>query len=255
MKYINSLPKRDLIHLLTICDNTRKVQCLEQLQDCICELKKIILFDGALSVYIDKGTMDQGRFPETIYHRVDFSNKFLKKYINCRYYEKSAVCNSVLKTWKPQHWKTAWGRDIGGHGKYSMQLAIDYGYLDGWTCANHHCINDCISAFVFAGKKVEKDNRTTAILRYITPHLAEAVKGIFNQNLTKHKAAKNMKLTSRELEVLKWIEQGKSTWDISKILNRSERVIKWHVKNFMRKLSAQNRTHAVAIALRHGLLD
>jgi DNA-binding CsgD family transcriptional regulator len=108
---------------------------------------------------------------------------------------------------------------------------------------------------VLAGKKVEKDKRTTAILKYLTPHLAEATKEIFTPNLSKHRAVKRMKLTSRELEVLKWIEQGKSTWDVSMILNRSERVIKWHVNNVMKKLSALNRTHAVAIALRHGLIE
>lgn len=255
MQYLNLLPKRDLVCLLSVCEYVRKVQCLEHLQSCILELKNIILFDGALCIYIDKGTMEQGRFPDSIYQSVNFSNKFFKKYMNHRHYEKSAVCNSVLTTWQPQHWKSAWERDRQGLGRSSMQLALDYGYLDGWTCANYHHMHDCMSAFVFAGRKVEKDKRTTAILKYLTPHLAEAIKGIFNHNLTKHRAVNSMKLTSRELEVLKWIEQGKSTWDVSMILNRSERVVKWHINNVMRKLSALNRTHAVAIALRHGIID
>jgi DNA-binding CsgD family transcriptional regulator len=199
--------------------------------------------------------MEQGTFPETIYHSINFSNQFFKQYINCRYYEKSAVCNSALTTWQPQHWQTAWRRDRKGRGRSAMQLALDYGYLDGWICANYHHVNNCMSAFVFAGRKAEKDERTAAILKYLTPHIAEAIKGIFKHDLKRHRAVKRMKLTSRELEVLKWIEQGKSTWDVSMILNRSERVVKWHVNNVMKKLSALNRTHAVAIALRHGLID
>jgi DNA-binding CsgD family transcriptional regulator len=64
-----------------------------------------------------------------------------------------------------------------------------------------------------------------------------------------------IKLTPRELEILKWLSDGKSNWDISVILKRSQRVIKWHAQNFMEKLGAQNRTHAVAIALRRGLFE
>lgn len=65
---------------------------------------------------------------------------------------------------------------------------------------------------------------------------------------------KRLKVTKREVEVLKWLAQGKSTWEVSVILNRSESVIKYHVTNLMEKLYAQNRTHAVAIALRQGLI-
>lgn len=255
MKNLKLLPKRDLICLLSICDMARNVHSLNQLQGCIHKLKTIVMFDGALSVYLDKSTIDHGRFPETVYHTVNFSEKFFRDYIKGRHYENSAVCSPMLMNWTPQHWRTAWAKDIGGKGKFSRQLALDYGYLDGWACANYHDLNNCMSAFIFAGRKAENDNRTQTILGYLIPHLAEALKGICNHSLNKNISMKKLKLTSRELEVLKWIEQGKSTWDVSMILNRSERVVKWHVKNVMRKLSALNRTHAVAIALRHGLID
>jgi len=38
------------------------------------------------------------------------------------------------------------------------------------------------------------------------------------------------------------------------ILNRSERVINFHINNILKKLDAVNRTHAVAIALENNLL-
>ena len=61
-------------------------------------------------------------------------------------------------------------------------------------------------------------------------------------------------LTPKETEVLKWVAQGKSTWEISKILEISERTVKFHVGNILRKLDAVTRTHAVAIALEKGLV-
>jgi len=62
-------------------------------------------------------------------------------------------------------------------------------------------------------------------------------------------------LNMREKEVLSWVMQGKSTWDISKILDVGEPTIKYHINKAMKKLSAVNRTHAVAIAMQNELLN
>ena len=136
-----------------------------------------------------------------------------------------------------------------------MKLVKSYGYLDGWTSAIYPKSHSALSAFTFAGKKAEKDQRTEAILNCLSPHFAESLRFIHNSSYIKQKAHTQLKVTKREVEILKWLEQGKSTWDVSIILNRSERVIKYHVTNLMKKLSAQNRTHAVAIAIHQGLID
>jgi len=47
---------------------------------------------------------------------------------------------------------------------------------------------------------------------------------------------------------------GKSTKDIAAILEVSERTIKFHIDNIMKKLDAENRTHAVAIVLGEKLM-
>ena len=61
-------------------------------------------------------------------------------------------------------------------------------------------------------------------------------------------------LTPREREVLGWVAQGKSTSAISQILGIANRTVDEHVKSAARKLGAANRTHAVAIALREGVI-
>ena len=62
-------------------------------------------------------------------------------------------------------------------------------------------------------------------------------------------------LNSREKEILNWVMQGKSTWDISNILDIGETTIKYHIDKIMKKLSAVNRTHAVAIAMQNKMLN
>ena len=57
------------------------------------------------------------------------------------------------------------------------------------------------------------------------------------------------RLSVREREIMNWIMQGKSTWDISAIINISESTVNFHINNLMKKLGAVNRSHAVAIVL------
>ncbi|MGO9482976.1 MAG: autoinducer binding domain-containing protein [Rhodomicrobium sp.] len=65
---------------------------------------------------------------------------------------------------------------------------------------------------------------------------------------------KRSKLTVRELECLKWAADGKTEWEISIILQISEHTAGKHLSNAIRKLGAVNRTHAVANAIRWGLI-
>jgi transcriptional regulator EpsA len=63
-------------------------------------------------------------------------------------------------------------------------------------------------------------------------------------------------LTSREVEILNWVEHGKSNNEIAQILNISHLTVKNHVQKILRKLNVHNRAQAVAkginLNLTHG---
>jgi LuxR family transcriptional regulator, quorum-sensing system regulator LasR len=61
-------------------------------------------------------------------------------------------------------------------------------------------------------------------------------------------------LTPRELECLKWISVGKSSWEISLILRISEHGVLFHVKNIMSKFDTRTRNGAVLKAKACGLV-
>ena len=61
-------------------------------------------------------------------------------------------------------------------------------------------------------------------------------------------------LTSRELEVLRLIRDGYRNKQIASQLAIAETTVSFHIKNLVNKLGANDRTHAVTIALRRGLL-
>ena len=62
-------------------------------------------------------------------------------------------------------------------------------------------------------------------------------------------------LTQREIDVLRLIAIGNANKDIARILSLSEETTKGHVKNILAKLGVHDRTHAVTIGLKRGIID
>jgi DNA-binding NarL/FixJ family response regulator len=62
-------------------------------------------------------------------------------------------------------------------------------------------------------------------------------------------------LSPRELEVLELIREGNKNKQIADQLSIAETTVNFHIKNIVDKLQANDRTHAVTIALRRGLLQ
>ena len=61
-------------------------------------------------------------------------------------------------------------------------------------------------------------------------------------------------LTKRETQILTYVAEGNSNKEIAHILEISEQTIKNHVSAILRKLNANDRAHAVALAMRNGWL-
>ncbi len=85
------------------------------------------------------------------------------------------------------------------------------------------------------------------ILQIIAPHVHEA----FNRAIANPGERKNIKglLSDREIEVLKWTKEGKTSWEIGCILKISERTVKFHFSNIFKKLNVVNRSQAVATGM------
>jgi len=62
-------------------------------------------------------------------------------------------------------------------------------------------------------------------------------------------------LTPRETDVLRLIAAGNANKEIGSQLGLTEETIKSHVKNILGKLDANDRTHAVTIALKRGVIE
>jgi DNA-binding NarL/FixJ family response regulator len=80
--------------------------------------------------------------------------------------------------------------------------------------------------------------------RLMPPEVAERLSEYFPQ----------IALTPREVEVLSFVARGMANKDIAERLGTASGTIKMHVQNILEKLGASDRTHAVMIAIRRGIL-
>jgi DNA-binding NarL/FixJ family response regulator len=62
-------------------------------------------------------------------------------------------------------------------------------------------------------------------------------------------------LSAREIEVLKHVARGNRNREIGELLFISEETVKVHIKHIMEKLGANDRTQAVSIAVRRGIMQ
>jgi DNA-binding NarL/FixJ family response regulator len=100
-------------------------------------------------------------------------------------------------------------------------------------------------------KSMEKDELLEVIRsvhagrRAIPPDVAAVIAEHFGEQ----------ELTARELEVLRLIHDGHRNKEIADRLAIAETTVNFHIKNVVDKLGANDRTHAVTIALKRGLLQ
>ena len=96
-----------------------------------------------------------------------------------------------------------------------------------------------------AGELLETIRAVHAGQKRITPQVAA--------ELAEH--AGESGLTEREMEVLRLIAAGNANKEIAAQLSISEETVKSRVSNILSKLGANDRTHAVTIALKRGIIE
>jgi DNA-binding CsgD family transcriptional regulator len=74
----------------------------------------------------------------------------------------------------------------------------------------------------------------------------------FHQHMLRifgHDVSKEMLITAREIDCLRWMAAGKTAWEVSVILGISERTVRFHLNAAREKLNCATTTQAVAKAV------
>jgi DNA-binding NarL/FixJ family response regulator len=130
-----------------------------------------------------------------------------------------------------------------------LAIGVLSGDLD--RAAFARCVATGINGFIHAEEPIEEISYAiTTMLAgriYVTPMLA--VGGLGNHGLRKRLAPpKPSRLTPRQQDVLRLLEQGAANRDIARTLSLSESTVKIHLAAIYRMLGVRNRTEAVVNA-------
>jgi transcriptional regulator EpsA len=89
--------------------------------------------------------------------------------------------------------------------------------------------------------------REARLIAMVLPYLYAAwMRANCDASAEAHQPERGPQLTPREIEILGWMQKGKSNGEIGQILSISQLTVKNHVQKILRKLGAHNRTQAVA---------
>ena len=143
-----------------------------------------------------------------------------------------------------------------GHGDLWEQQAA-HGYCTGIAMALHMPEGRHFLIGVDRDQALPKDpqtlSRLVADLQLFTVYAQESAARVLLP-APREPEESAARLTPRELEALRWTLEGKTAWEVGKILSISERTAVFHVNNAMHKLNCVTKHQAALKAQRMGLL-
>jgi transcriptional regulator EpsA len=164
--------------------------------------------------------------------------------------EAGRLDSPLMKRWRatqePQFFQS--GRDdhafplewVRLFNKYDLRNTLAHGVLD---------VGGIFSSFFILSRMPGDIGPDQAFLmKLLTPHLHFALARVLTTvEQYQGKLCKSRKaLSERQREILYWLNEGKTNWEIAKILTLSELNVKYHIDQIFLKLEVRSRAHAVA---------
>ena len=242
------LSRNDLAFLLKLIHSCLFCVTEEELRDIISQFKYLFPHEYAVCALhrTDPLSIDISKSFINVSYPLEWCNLYIEREFD----KVDPIVQESLTRHGIQYWSDTYKRyeNADVFMRYARDFFLSEGYSYGVTSLN----GQQRSLFSFCGKAVKRHPRTELILDYTIPHLSAAFNRIVE--CSKGKKPLSVSLSSRETEVLEWVKDGKSTWEISVILSISSNTVKFHLKNIMQKLQAVTRTQAVASAMEFGII-
>lgn len=162
-------------------------------------------------------------------------------------------CDPILHTpmgKEPIFWKESFAYAKSPLEKRFIAEATSFGLGSGVSFSMASPKQNLACLISVTGEEITRDLQIVEMLHCLVPHLHHAMVRVTNLAPLSPSA---MLLSNREYDIFHWMSRGKTNWEIATILEISERTVKFHVANIIRKLNANNRTHAIVLGLQQGL--
>ena len=137
--------------------------------------------------------------------------------------------------------------ELSSKEKRVLNLGYDFNINDGFIIPVHGA-GSFYSLLAFSGEdmiaKTFADDLNNANLHFFAVTLHGKIQELCFEK--SDPAIMRNPLTPREIDVLRWIAEGKTKWEVAQILKVSKHTVGEHIKKAREKLNATNQTHAIA---------
>jgi len=230
----------------------KSVETIHQIEACTTTASAIEIFKTFIAKYgFDSYLIGKMANPasqlKTDLH-TNWPKEWIDRWVDQNYVFHDPIFQYALRHKEPFLWSTAFeqgsklgqkvikeGREYNLHDGIAIPISTDIGPLG------------CVS---IGSSDSNFDAEAMPTIELVSIHLYQHLQVLEDRSASEIFGV----LTKRETEVLHFVAEGKTNWEIGKILNLSEYSVKDHVHNLTLKLQASNRTQAVSVAIRHGLI-
>jgi LuxR family transcriptional regulator, quorum-sensing system regulator CviR len=242
--------KNDLIMMMEIANNSISCKAEKDFKTLMEQFLSLVPFDKWVVGEINPKYLFN-ELPMPRIRDINYPSEFFEIYLEKKFYDYDILHQRYFQTLEIQHFAELKSQYNQVPDNPLVELYLHYGIKDTFLYGIVDQVSRLFINFVFSSKENIEDNiRYKIIIGYLIPHLSEAFKRLLPLDL----AADRTQLTPMEMEVIEWLKEGKSSWEISIILKRSEGTVNYHIGNIMKKTDTVNRTQAVARALHDNLI-
>lgn len=187
-------------------------------------------------------------------HSSGWNPEWERKYLERRYAEVDPVPNSVNSTNEPYFWRDLTPRTPRGSRALGVmeEARSEFRMHDGFCIPIHGL--DGIAGLVSVATEEAAwtiSRRDQAALHLVGLYAYEAVRRIKRPR----PRGAPVRLSPREADCIRWVAEGKTTWEIGVILGVSHETVRTYLKSAARKLDTRSQAHLVARAHRLGLVS
>jgi DNA-binding CsgD family transcriptional regulator len=135
------------------------------------------------------------------------------------------------------------------NSKLVFGAAREHGLYNGFVVPVHSG-DGSLAVVSFSGRHLANDFKSRSYLHLLAIYFHIAAQGDRNSTDTRLRPT----ITTRQLECLKWVAEGKTDWEIADILCLSEATINRHIERAKERLGVRTRVQAVVEAINAGIL-
>lgn len=169
------------------------------------------------------------------------------EYSQQQYYDHDPVMLFALYNLLPDRWTNIIRRqELSGRQHRIMGNAAEAGLQDGLIVPVHGPGGEFAMLSLSHGESAKQAKSNVEADDALIHLFALRFHSIARSHLDPVEPEPPVDLTSREIDVLFWTAEGKSSWDISQILGISEATVNFHIGSAKKKLGVYSKPHAVA---------